>query len=87
MSVVTPPPLTSPLVDANGVMTPAWAQWIMQAYRVNFASQQSGTTAQRPTKDLYAGRMYFDTSLSTKGKAIWRNKDATGWVDGSGASV
>lgn len=47
----------------------------------------SGTTAQRPTKFLWAGRPYFDTSLGAAGKPIWRNKDNTGWIDATGAAV
>lgn len=46
----------------------------------------SGTTAARPTTTaiMYAGYMYFDTTL---GKPIWRNAANAGWVDSSGATV
>lgn len=42
----------------------------------------SGTTADRPTRGLWAGRPYFDTTL---GKPIWYS--GTGWVDATGAAV
>ncbi|MDF2534335.1 MAG: hypothetical protein K0R18_492 [Bacillales bacterium] len=46
----------------------------------------SGTTAARPTTTaiMYAGYMYFDTTL---GKPIWRNTANTGWVDSAGTTV
>ncbi len=47
----------------------------------------SGTTANRPTKLLWPGRMYYDTTLAANGKPIWVNKGATGWVDATGAAV
>ena len=56
--------------------------WFQQAYRILFASQQSGTTAQRPTSQLWTGRVFFDTSL---GIPIWY--DGSAWVDSTGASV
>ena len=55
-------------------------EWIIQ-------NSQAGTTAQRPTTNLYAGRYYFDTSLGANGKPIWLNKNATGWIDATGAAV
>ena len=42
----------------------------------------SGVTASRPTKLLFVGRRYFDTTL---GKPVWY--DGTNWVDATGASV
>jgi len=42
----------------------------------------SGTTANRPTKLLWAGRPYFDTTL---GQPIWY--DGAGWIDATGASA
>lgn len=55
---------------------------------VNWNSQY-GTTANRPTKYLYPGRMYFDESLGVSGVGmmIYVNKNSTGWVDGAGNTV
>lgn len=64
-----------------------WASWFTQAFQILFAEQQSGTTAQRPTRGLYPGRPYFDISLGALGKKIFVDKDLTGWVDSSGNVV
>lgn len=80
--VINPVPVG--LVSASGVPTPAFQQWLQQAYMLLFAGQQSGTTAQRPLKGLYIGRPYFDTTLGipiwvqsvTASVAVWCN--ATG---------
>lgn len=42
----------------------------------------SGTTANRPTLNLFVGLQYFDTTLNIP---IWRGN--SGWVNASGASV
>ena len=82
MPLLGPPPLrtqfTSTLEDPNS----PWSNWFAQVFRILFSVQDSGTTAQRPTKNLWAGRPYFDTDL---GKPIWYK--TTGWVDATGASV
>lgn len=76
--------------DENGnvvrVSAP-WSNWFTQVFQNCFATYQSGTTAQRPTTNLWVGRRYFDTSLGTYGKPIWWNKNANAWVDASGALV
>jgi len=43
-----------------------------------------GTTANRPTTQLFTGMMYFDTTLN---KPIWRNAANTGWVDATGTAA
>jgi len=58
-------------------------------FNVAFASQQSGTTANRPISTaqfpLWVGRIYFDTTL---GKPIWvKSLSPTVWVDATGAVV
>lgn len=42
----------------------------------------SGTTANRPTVNLYVGRVYFDTTL---GLPIWYS--GTQWVDATGTAA
>lgn len=52
------------------------ANWFMQVFRLCFDAQNSGTTAQRPTTNLYDGKPYTDTTLSIKIHYIngaWRN--------------
>ena len=71
----------NPLPEPGDLSLP-WYGWLTQAYRILFAAQQSGTTANRPTTQLWTGRPYFDTTLT---KPIWY--DGSGWVDATGASV
>lgn len=65
---------------------PPWANWFSSVYRICFSVVQSGTTAQRPTKNLWIGRMYYDTTLS---KPIWVNAVTPSivWKDGAGTTV
>jgi len=58
-----------------------------QVFRICFDAQNSGTTANRPTANLYPGKFYFDTSLGANGKPIWISKTSTAWVDATGAVV
>jgi hypothetical protein len=67
--------------------TTAWQQLMSSMVNVLMAQSQSGTTAQRPTKGLFPGRMYFDTSLGANGKPVWVNKGATGWVLADGTAA
>lgn len=84
MSILGTPPLRDP---AGESWSEPWRNWFTQAQTILFAQQQTGTTAQRPTKNLYPGRRYFDTSLGANGKPIWVNKAATGWVLADGTAA
>ena len=77
------PPLNQELADDSGSVPRAWAVWFTNFWvRTNITS---GTTAQRPTKDLFAGRQYYDTTLN---KPIWLNSvRPTVWKDASGVTV
>ena len=85
------PPIQQPMYDprdvSRTVLVREWASWFKIAFLILFADQQSGTTAQRPTTNLFPGRPYFDTSLGAHGKKIWVDKSGSAWVDGTGASV
>lgn len=86
MAIINTPPLSS--VDAmndDGTLSDVnaeWRQFFQAVYLVCFSVQQSGTTANRPTKFLWTGRPYFDTTL---GKPVWYK--TAGWVDATGAPV
>lgn len=67
--------------------TQSWNNWFSQVRLICFAQQESGITANRPTKNLYPGRRYFDTSLGANGKPIWVNKTSTGWVLADGTAA
>lgn len=68
--------------------TPEQLAWLTQLARIVNASVSSGTTANRPTVLLWAGRPYFDTDLAAgAGKPIWRNAGNTAWIDATGSVV
>jgi hypothetical protein len=57
-----------------------WRNFFNSVLLICGALTESGTTAQRPATFLWAGRMYFDTTL---GIPIWYK--TVGWVDATGA--
>ena len=75
------PPYGDPINKA-GVMSVAWSEFIANVYRLLNGLVESGTTAQRPTKNLYTGRMYFDTTL---GLPIWYKTSS--WVKADGTAA
>jgi hypothetical protein len=65
--MIRPPPTRSPLTreQLNQMMaSPEWVEFFSDAYFAIAGLQQSGTTANRPTKRLYVGLPYFDTTLN-----------------------
>ena len=69
----------------NGVLSPNWVQWLTKIGLFAGSVSDHGTTANRPTKNLYIGRFYFDDTL---GIPIWlKTVDPVDWVDATGASV
>ena len=67
-------------------MPKAHIAWYGAIGRLGNALTSAGTTAQRPTKGLWIGRPYFDTSLAAgAGKPIWYN--GTDWIDATGTTV
>lgn len=79
--MIGPPPIKSGNID------PALVEFLSEVYYGVAATQSSGPTSKRPTKDLFPGRFYFDTSLGANGKPIWVNKNATGWVLADGTAA
>ena len=72
-------------VSERGNITPSWAQWFTKVGLFAGSVSDSGTTANRPTKNLFIGRPYFDTTLN---KPIWvKTVTTVVWVDATGASV
>lgn len=74
-----------PMFFGDG-FTAAWAGWFSVLQNIAFAASSSGTTIQRPTKNLFLGQPYFDTTLN---KPIWVSaiSPAIVWVDATGAVV
>jgi hypothetical protein len=83
-------PDSMPLVDAQQRVTLPWLAWIQRAQNVVVALYSSGATADRPTKLVWVGRPYFDTTL---GKPVWVKTYTPGapspvtWVDATGTTV
>ena len=80
------PPLKNQPVDLQSGMTSrSWSVWMTQLWVVVSSLDDSGATASRPTKGLYVGRTFFDTTL---GKPVWlESVRPTVWVDGAGTPV
>lgn len=72
--MIGPPPMKVVITDA------IWLEFLSDVYFGIKYTQTSGTTADRPTNDLFPGRFYFDTSLGANGKPIWIAKDGATWI-------
>lgn len=69
-------------VRLNQPDNPPTLPWFEQLARIVNAGVSSGTTANRPTSLLWAGRFYWDTDL---GKPVFvKSISPTVWVDGAG---
>lgn len=78
-------PFRDPLVRSDGHMLPAWQTWLNELARLVAGMTQSGTTANRPTRDLSIGRQYYDTTL---GKPIYvASVNPVVWKDSQGTTV
>jgi len=78
------PPLHENMV-VQGVMTPVWRNWFNVLWMATHGLDEAGTTANRPVKGLYEGKMYFDTTL---GKPIWlKSVRPTVWVLADGTAA
>lgn len=78
-------PADTPLVDDKKALTVPWGQWFSLVQGTVLSVRQSGTTANRPTKVLWVGRPYFDTTL---GIPIWvQSVNPAVWIDATGAVV
>jgi len=72
--------------DKKVELDPAWLSWFNSIQFWLFPNGQYGTTSARPTKNLYIGRMYLDTTLT---KPIWVSavSPSVVWIDATGAIV
>lgn len=79
------PPSPLNFIDAAGKITTEWVNWFSTLWSVAGSVDGSGTTAQRPTTDLFVGRQYFDTTL---GKPIWlKSVRPTVWIKADGVAA
>lgn len=59
------PPVHQPPMERRGLvwaLTPAWLQALVRAFTLLRHLTESGTTANRPTVELWVGRPYFNTT-------------------------
>lgn len=72
-------------IAVSSMITTSWTAWIKKLSLYAGSINDSGTTANRPTKDLWIGRPYFDTTL---GYIIHiKTVSPVVWVNGAGATV
>ena len=81
MSLISQPTNTA-LNDDSGSVSQSWMTFFNSAFMILTALTQSGPTANRPTKLLWTGRTYFDTTL---GIPIWYK--TAGWVKADGTAA
>jgi len=80
-------PSNNAVVGTAGHPSTSWLSWFNSVHQTVTAARQSGPTAARPTKVLWVGRRYFDTTLN---KPVWVSGVSGGsavWVDATGATV
>ena len=69
----------------DGQFERSWIGWFFRVNTVVQTLQQWGTTADRPTFNLWPGRFYYDTTL---GKPVWvHSTNPTVWHDAAGVVV
>lgn len=82
---LAPIPQSAIISDGKGNLTAPFQAWFQSIQKWLAPVGQSGTTAQRPTKNLYIGQSYFDTTL---GLSVWvKTLQPTVWVNGAGTPV
>jgi len=77
-------PFTASVIDGGEPFANGWVVWITKLQMLAGTLSDSGTTANRPTKNLWIGRRYFDTTL---GYMIWVKDSTPTWVNGAGIGV
>ena len=83
---LSPLPSNVPVTDKSGALTPVWFAWFNSVFTWCQGMGQSGATAARPTKGLFIGRDYFDTTLGYK-VTVKAVSPSVVWVNGAGAVV
>lgn len=83
--MINPPPTRSPLVDDKGMIKPEWQEFFSAAYFAIAAQEFYGPTANRPTKNLFIGRPYYDQTLGYSINV--HSVNPTVWHNGAGVVV
>jgi hypothetical protein len=77
-------PSNSQVVDPSLMASKEWQAVFSRWHSIIVTGQESGATADRPDKQLWVGRFYYDTTLnkpvwvSAVKPAVWR--DAAGTI-------
>lgn len=86
MPVINPPPnVAVDVFDGKSLLGvfEGWRNFFVALFNICNGISMSGTTAQRPTRPLWVGYRYFDTTL---GYPIWvQSLSPVVWVDATGA--
>ena len=80
--MISPAPNQSPLSDQNNNVLSPWKAFFTDIFNVCVSVQSSGITANRPVKNMWIGKQYFDTTI---GKPIYWN--GTIWVKADGTAA
>jgi hypothetical protein len=83
--MLPPIPMSAPLLDGQGRLTPMWQNWFGQVFSIVKPIGGNGTTANRPILGLYVGMDYFDSTLGYK--VTVKSLNPTVWVNGAGGVV
>ena len=76
-------PAATNLVGDDKKPTMPFEAWFSRIHNIAITAQQSGTTADRPTSQLWIGRQYYDTTLnkpvyvSAVKPTVWRDAAST----------
>ena len=84
MSVNFDFPSNNPIANADGMATQSWIALFTRWHALILDGASSGTTAERPTKNLYVGKFYYDETLN---KPIWFRALPNVWRDAAGVIV
>lgn len=61
MALINQPPQRSPVTNKSGTTPIDWISWFQQVFNLLSGMSLAGTTAQRPTTNLWIGQPYFNT--------------------------
>jgi hypothetical protein len=87
-SVTLPPPPSAAAIAVTNLLTVTaqWLAWFQQLWTYACTIGANGPTAQRPTKGLFVGQNYFDTTLGYQVTVKFVGPPAV-WVNGAGSVV
>lgn len=75
------------IADEKGNATDEMASWLKRAFILFTSVQESGITANRPTKLMWVGRRYYDTTIGKPVYASAISGVTITWKDATGAVV